>query len=58
MLPDAGVWVAGTGLSGGLAVTVAKESDCSEIFDARLDSWSIRKDWLLDGTFRGTSVDI
>ena len=46
----------GTELSDGPAV-LGKVSGCSDIFDVRLDNRSARRDWLLDGTFRGTSVD-
>lgn len=55
--PDAGSSVgAGVGLSEGAAMTRAKDGG-SGIFDTRLDKRSIRKDWLLDGGFRATSVD-
>lgn len=47
----------GVELWDGPVVTPTREVCGSDLFDTRLDSRSIRRDWLLDGGFCGISVD-
>ena len=55
--PDTDIWVGGGELSDGLVATLAEESAGSGFFDVRLDKRRVRRDWLLDGGFRDSSVD-